>query len=98
MGHGSWVSPDPNLPGTHRPEGIIALAGAGLPPGRSIHARLIDATPTILDLLGLPIPAFIEGRPITGQPASDEAPSAVTATRHDPPQEPMDGPHRRPFD
>ena len=66
-GNGSWVTPDPNLPGTHRPEGIVALAGAGLAPGRSLKARLIDATPTILNLLGLPIPAHIEGRPITGE-------------------------------
>ena len=25
----AWVEADPNLPGTHRPEGIVALAGAG---------------------------------------------------------------------
>jgi hypothetical protein len=97
-GDGSWVSPDPNLPGTHRPEGIFALAGAGLPPGQSIHARLIDATPTILSLLGLPVPSFIEGRPITGQPAPEESRSVFTPTRHDPPPEPLEGPHRRPFD
>src|SRR5205823_186588 len=23
----AWVEPDPNLPGTHRPEGIVALGG-----------------------------------------------------------------------
>jgi predicted AlkP superfamily phosphohydrolase/phosphomutase len=97
-GNGSWVSPDPNLPGTHRPQGIFALTGAGLPPGRTIHARLIDATPTILNLLGLPIPSFIEGRPITGQPASEEHQCNFTPIRHDPPQEALDGPHRRPFD
>ena len=61
-GDGSWVTPDPNLPGTHRPEGIVALAGAGLAPGRSLKARLIDVTPTILSLLGLPVPAHVEGR------------------------------------
>ena len=33
----SWVEPDPNLPGTHRPEGIVALAGAGLAPGRYLE-------------------------------------------------------------
>src|SRR5215831_9315096 len=27
----SWVEPDENLPGTHRPEGIVALAGTDLP-------------------------------------------------------------------
>ena len=41
----SWVEPDPNLPGTHRPEGIVALAGADLPAGRHLKANLTDATP-----------------------------------------------------
>ena len=35
----SWVEPDPNLPGTHRPEGIVALAGAGLVPGRYLAGQ-----------------------------------------------------------
>jgi hypothetical protein len=96
-GGGSWVSPDPNLPGTHRPEGIIALAGTALPPGRSIHARLIDATPTILSLLGLPIPSHVEGRPITER-SSVEPRNNFTTTRQDPPQEPLEGPHRRQFE
>ena len=97
-GSGSWVTPDPNLPGTHRPEGIVALAGAGLPPGRSIQARLIDATPTILDLLGLPIPAHVEGCPITGQSTTTEPKSPSSRTRHDQAEEILEGPHRRPFE
>ncbi len=64
----AWVEPDANLPGTHRPEGVVALAGVGLPPGRNLKAHLIDATPTILALLGLPIPGHIEGTPIAGSP------------------------------
>ena len=71
----SWVEPDPNLPGTHRPEGIVALAGAELPPGHHLQANLTDATPTILALLGLPIPAHIEGKPIVEtRPAGPSAP------------------------
>ena len=28
----AWVEPDPNLPGTHRPEGVVALAGVAFRP------------------------------------------------------------------
>ena len=98
-GNRSWVTPDPNLPGTHRPEGIVAIAGAGLPPGRRLKARLIDATPTILSLLGLPVPAHVEGRPITE--SVTEADSRVPSPARPAsmvPRSPLDGPHRRPFE
>jgi predicted AlkP superfamily phosphohydrolase/phosphomutase len=92
-----WVDADPNLPGTHRPEGIVALAGAGLTPGRYLQANLTDATPTILALLGIPIPAHIEGRPIAGHAAPVCGPSFIPA-RTDPPAEVVDGPHHLPFE
>jgi predicted AlkP superfamily phosphohydrolase/phosphomutase len=60
----AWVEADANLPGTHRPEGIVALAGTGIVPGRSLQADLTDVAPTVLKLLGLPIPAHMEGRPL----------------------------------
>ncbi|HEV3122424.1 MAG TPA: alkaline phosphatase family protein, partial [Isosphaeraceae bacterium] len=66
-GHG-WVEPDANLPGTHRPEGIVALEAPGVPPGRSVQAHLIDIAPTILSLLGQPIPSYMEGRPLSCVP------------------------------
>jgi predicted AlkP superfamily phosphohydrolase/phosphomutase len=97
-GTGSWVEPDPNLPGTHRPEGVIALAGAGLSPGRSIHAHLIDATPTILDLLGLPIPSHIEGRPIALRATMAEPRKDFTPIRQDRSELLLEGPHRRQFE
>ena len=79
----AWVEPDANLPGTHRPEGIVALAGAGLPTGRNLKAHLIDVTPTILALLGLPIPAHIEGKPIVGSPTPAESTPTFAPSRHD---------------
>jgi hypothetical protein len=97
-GDGSWVTPDPNLPGTHRPEGIVALAGAGLPPGRSLKARLIDVTPTILSLLGLSIPAHIEGRPITEAAPEVEASQPRMPVRKDGPAETISGPRQKPFE
>jgi predicted AlkP superfamily phosphohydrolase/phosphomutase len=95
----AWVEPDPNLPGTHRPEGIVALAGTGLPAGRNLRAQLIDVTPTILALLGHAIPAHIEGKPIDGSSsASTEPHPGFSTTRRDDPQEPLEGPHRKPFE
>ena len=94
----AWVEPDANLPGTHRPEGVVALAGVGLPAGRNLKANLIDATPTILALLGQSIPSHIEGTPIAGAPEHAEATCSFTPFRHDTAEDPIEGPHRRPFE
>ena len=85
------VEADPNLPGTHRPEGIVAISGAGLVPGRTLAANLHDIAPTILSLFGLPIPEHVEGRPLAGL----DSPSA---TRIDPPSAAVAGPHRPQFE
>lgn len=66
-----WVEPDPLLPGTHRPEGVIALAGAGLDLGKTLRANLRDVAPTILSLLGEPIPEYMEGG-VIGTPETRE--------------------------
>jgi predicted AlkP superfamily phosphohydrolase/phosphomutase len=94
----SWVEPDPNLPGTHRPEGIVALAGAGLAPGRYLKAHLIDATPTILALLGLAIPSHVEGTPIVGPSTPPAETHGFAAIRQDAAEELLDGPHRKHFE
>src|SRR6185312_7936133 len=93
-----WVEPDVNLPGTHRPEGIVALSGADLPTGRHLQANLTDATPTILALLGLPIPAHIEGRPIVAPARTAVQPATSSPMRHHSPVDPLSGPHPKPFD
>lgn len=85
----NWVEPDANLPGTHRPEGIVALSGVDLPAGRHLKANLTDATPTILALLGLPIPAHIEGKPMV---------VPTGPARHHTPVESLAGPHRHAFE
>jgi predicted AlkP superfamily phosphohydrolase/phosphomutase len=94
----SWVDPDPNLPGTHRPEGIVALSGVGLPTGFHLKADLVDATPTILALLGIAIPPHIEGKPIAGPDLRAEPVPAFASARHDAAAERLEGPHRRPFE
>ncbi|GAC1467661.1 MAG: alkaline phosphatase family protein [Isosphaeraceae bacterium] len=85
----TWVDPDPNLPGTHRPEGIVALAGEGIEPGRTLNADLRDIAPTVLKMFGLPLPAYMEGHPLVplhGRPLS--------SVREDGPSSPIAGPHR----
>lgn len=62
----AWVEPDPKLPGNHRPDGIVALAGCGLAPGRRLKARLEDVAPTVLALFGLPAPETMVGRTLEG--------------------------------
>ena len=52
--------------GTHRPEGVLLLAGPHVRPGVHLHdARIIDVAPTVLHLLGLPVPSYMDGRVLT---------------------------------
>ncbi len=64
--------------GTHRPDGVLFLAGAGVPRGAPLAgARVEDVTPTLLGLLGHSPPAWMEGRglvPATGDADVREPP------------------------
>ncbi|RIL06706.1 MAG: hypothetical protein DCC71_05940 [Proteobacteria bacterium] len=69
----------------HRPElpemaGLFAAIGRGVAPGARVGTvRAADVAPTVLALLGIPIPAHMEGRPIPldAAPQSDaRSPSA----------------------
>jgi len=49
--------------GSHRPDGIFILAGPGVRSGIVIRgASIIDCAPTVLYLLGLPVPRWMDGR------------------------------------
>ena len=49
--------------GAHRPTGFLLAAGPGVTPGsRSGRVEIVDLAPTILHLLGLPVPAGLDGR------------------------------------
>ncbi len=89
-----WVIDDPNLPGTHRPEGIVAIAAAGVTPGKTLSAELRDIAPTILNLLGEPIPEYIQGKPIVAA----KHPLAGHKTRTDGASSGYTGPHKPQFD
>jgi len=53
----------PTTSGHHRMEGVIALFGRGVRPGRTIEgAGLLDVLPTLLYLLDLPLARDLEGK------------------------------------
>ena len=57
------VSPAFGPTGDHRIEGILIASGASIQSGPlPADANLLDITPTILQLLGIPIPADLDGR------------------------------------
>ena len=71
----AWVEHDPALPGTHRPEGIVALKAQGVAPTQRLEANLVDIAPTVLALFGQAAPAHMEGTPL---PCVDRAPQKRT--------------------
>ncbi len=87
----AWVEADDNLPGTHRPEGIVAVSGVGITPGRNLDAHLNDIAPSVLKWFQLAIPDHMEGKPLPCL-------SALPTVRHDNGSSPVKGPHRPDFE
>ena len=53
-----------NPEGCHRPFGIVCLKGPGIKKNERLYgASILDVTPTILTLLGLPVGSDMAGRP-----------------------------------
>lgn len=53
------------LYGGHSPEGAIGLWGPGIHQGQTLHeAKIEDLAPTILYLLGHPVPEYMDGAPL----------------------------------
>jgi predicted AlkP superfamily phosphohydrolase/phosphomutase len=48
--------------GSHRHEGVVALAGPSVARGVRLTAEIKDVAPTLLYLLGQPVPSDLEGR------------------------------------
>jgi predicted AlkP superfamily phosphohydrolase/phosphomutase len=61
------ISPAFGPTGDHRMEGMIVASGAAFRPGASLEAgaNLLDIAPTILHLLGVPVPQDMDGRVLT---------------------------------
>ncbi len=53
------------LEGTHRPDGVLIATGPGIAQGPRTSAHIVDCAPTILAMLGLPVPNDMEGRVIS---------------------------------
>ncbi len=51
--------------GIHHPEGIFIASGGPIVAGSSTEATLIDLAPTLLALMGLPVPEDLPGRVLT---------------------------------
>jgi predicted AlkP superfamily phosphohydrolase/phosphomutase len=60
------VAPSFAYSGSHRMEGVFMLSGHGVRPGLVVEgAQIVDVAPTILHLLGLPVPTDMDGRVLT---------------------------------
>lgn len=49
----------------HRMEGALVISGEGVVRGRDLTGALPDLAPTLLALLGVPIPSWMDGRPLS---------------------------------
>ena len=87
----AWIEADDNLPGTHRPEGVVMVSGKGILPGRTLKAHLNDICPTILRWLRQPIPAHVEGSALPCL-------SGLPHIRQDSPSQAIPAPHHLEFD
>ncbi|QDV33765.1 alkaline phosphatase family protein [Tautonia plasticadhaerens] len=76
----SLLRPDPNLPATHRYDGVIAIDAPGVSPDTRLDAELPDVAPTALALLGQAVPEFMEGRILDEAFDRDEASIGTAAT------------------
>jgi hypothetical protein len=63
-----FVTDDPTpKEGVHHPQGVLALWGRGIRRGVEIrHTTNLDIAPTILTLLGVPVPSIMQGRILSG--------------------------------
>ena len=52
-----------NESGTHRPNGLAIVSGDGISSGvHNLEANVVDVTPTILSVMGIPRPSDLDGR------------------------------------
>jgi predicted AlkP superfamily phosphohydrolase/phosphomutase len=75
--------------GDHRYNGILLMHGRGILPGDWGQANLMDITPTVLHLLGIPVPDDMDGRVLQKALSSDL--QQITYA-HVQPENPLDTP------
>ncbi|MFL5807777.1 MAG: alkaline phosphatase family protein [Roseiflexaceae bacterium] len=59
---GSAIFGPSGYSGTHRPLGLVALHGRAIAAGRQPEAQIVDVAPTLIWLMGLPIPDDLDGQ------------------------------------
>jgi len=81
---------DPEIiSGDHKFYGVLLMAGSAVRRANRVNgARLIDLAPTVLSLLGVPMPSDMDGRVLTEALHHDGAVFDPAAKRHAPPGEP----------
>jgi len=68
FGSNKLIEPSIGQTGHHTMEGIVILRGAGIPVGTHLEgANIIDVAPTVLALMGLPVPGEMDGKVLFGQ-------------------------------
>jgi arylsulfatase A-like enzyme len=72
-GHGGLRPGDMHVP--------LLLAGPGVPHRRLDGARTVDLVPTLLELLGRPVPPGLDGVPLVGLPTAPELQRAELSPR-----------------
>ncbi len=59
----NWL-PYSKIEGTHRPDGVIAARGPGIARRADLRTHIVHCAPTVLALMGVPIPNDMDGRVI----------------------------------
>ncbi len=73
--------PAVNHSGNHRLGGMLILSGAGVRPGVELRgASILDVMPTALQMLGIPVPAEVDGR-VLGEALVRPEPLAALARK-----------------
>ncbi len=79
VGSGTLFDTRPVRSANHTPDGLFIARGPGIPAGTSLDAALLDIAPTVLHLVGVPVPAEADGRVLLPlfSPDSDPARRSV---------------------
>jgi predicted AlkP superfamily phosphohydrolase/phosphomutase len=62
FGSNKILEPSIGQTGHHTMDGIVVLHGPGVKAGEAIRGDIIDIAPTVLYVLGLPVPSIIDGK------------------------------------
>ena len=98
---GTIANDHATMAGWHRRYGIIAMAGPGLNAGERLYgSSVLDITPTILHLFGLPVGEDMDGKvlvgalqnpaPLTRRPTWDDPPRSAPPIPNPAPPDPVD--------